>query len=155
MYDMLTGAVSQQQLILFYSFFYITALQAPKGESKLEQFAGISNYCVCLTTYITASIHWWEPKEDHWQNPEMQTQPSTLPHTRSQGPPEKGERYEIFSSAPCVSSWHLNEKMLVHHNKAESENVVFQLLKRNASSRLGAGPGDAAEVQVNSSDGCI
>lgn len=27
-------------------------------------------------------------------------------------------------------------------------NFLFQLLKRNASSRLGAGPGDAAEVQV-------
>lgn len=35
--------------------------------------------------------------------------------------------------------------------KNESLNFLFQLLKRNASLRLGAGPGDAAEVQVKAS----
>lgn len=31
----------------------------------------------------------------------------------------------------------------------EHSTFLFQLLKRNASLRFGAGPGDAAEIQVN------
>lgn len=53
-----------------------------------------------LFLHLLASIHRWKQKEDYWQNPKMQTQPSTLPHTRSQGPPEKGDS---FTSALLLS----------------------------------------------------
>lgn len=53
----------------------------------LEAFLQFSESCFCI---IVASVHRGKPQEDHWQNPEMQTQPPSIPHTRSQGPSEKG-----------------------------------------------------------------
>lgn len=73
---------------------FITALRASKGNFVHLHIC----YCVWLLFlschFFIASVHWWKPKEDNWQNPEMQTQPSTLPHTRSQGPPEKSEQWK-------------------------------------------------------------
>lgn len=95
-----------------------------------------------------ASFYWRKPEEDHRQNLEMQTQPSTLPHTRSQGPSEKGRQQQQHP-------FHATRAQIFVVGKLSFQPFSLQLLKRNASLRLGAGAGDAAEVQVNDRARCI
>ena len=74
----------------------------------------------------------------------MQAEPPTLPHTRSQRSPEKGDYlFNIFDHFILI--------LVIAY--VFIVVLVFQLLKRNASSRLGAGAGDATEVQVRTRGG--
>lgn len=86
MYDMLTGAVSLYRSPLFCWYFlfvfHSSTLEVTDPRRKDQFLTNLS---------LSAAVYRWKQEEDDWQNPEMQTQPSTLPHIWRQGPPEKGE----------------------------------------------------------------
>lgn len=47
---------------------------------------------------IAATVHRWESKKDHWQDPEVQAESAALPHTRSKRSPETGVCFSLFYS---------------------------------------------------------
>lgn len=115
-----------------------------KGKFRWDAFAASSSYCFCFTSLSQPPFTGENRKKtiDKILKCKLSLPPYLTQEARDL---LKKVSCESPPSASYLPGWDETFGNLV---KKGFFQTLFQLLKRNASLRLGAGPGDAAEVQV-------